>query len=416
MSLFTSVMKQRWLSLGVLALGLSGIFSLFVVLLRLPFFIGLVPNIFDVSLVIHVTLGINAWMLAITAATIAGEGYFQKFSHNLCLLGVIFIFIAGFIPETHALKNNYIPFLNNLPYVLGTALLSFGLSVSAINTLCNRTAGECKRITALIFLISQLCTYLAYARMPSGITLYDFYEYLFWGGGHILQFVFCQTLMLVYATLLGIGTSDRTLRGLSLFNLLAVLPTPVLYFFFSPDREILIRVFTYHMRVLGSVAPMIFIFYLLSLPKKRVDWSNIAAFTFSACLFIYGGLLGFLIRESNVVIPAHYHGSIIGITLAFMAFAYHFTGILSLKLPMLQLTTYSIGQFAHITGLLLMGGYGALRKSAGMVGGSTTLFKSIFFFGGSLSILSGGLFVILLTSTLLKNEKGNETLKSRNSL
>ncbi|KYH12285.1 hypothetical protein [Neorickettsia sp. 179522] len=401
-------MKQRWLSLGILALGLSGIFSLFVVLLRLPFFVGLLPNIFDVSLVVHVTLGINAWMLAITAATTVGDGHFQKFSYKLCLLGVIFIFLAGFIPETDVLKNNYIPFLNNLPYALGLSLLLFGLSVSAINTLCSRTTGECERITALIFLISQLCICLAYMRTTSGITLYNFYEYLFWGGGHILQFVFCQALMLVYATLLGISTSDRTLRGLSLFNLLAVLPTPVLYFFFSSDSEILMQIFTYHMRVLGSVAPIIFTFYLLSLPKQKVDWPNIAAFAFSACLFIYGGLLGFLIRESNVVIPAHYHGSIIGITLAFMAFAYHITGTLSSKLSIAQLTTYSIGQFAHITGLLLMGGYGALRKSAGMVGESTTLFKGIFFVGGSLSILSGGLFVVLLTSTLLKHKRKDQ--------
>ncbi|WP_225538082.1 hypothetical protein [Wolbachia endosymbiont of Mansonella perstans] len=38
----------------------------------------------------------------------------------------------------------------------------------------------------------------------------------------------------------------------------------------------------------------------------------------SFVLFICGGMLGMLTIEGNVTIPAHYHGSVVGITIAFM--------------------------------------------------------------------------------------------------
>ena len=38
--------------------------------------------------------------------------------------------------------------------------------------------------------------------------------------------------------------------------------------------------------------------------------------------FGIGGLIGFLISGSNVTIPAHYHGSIVGVTLALMGVCY----------------------------------------------------------------------------------------------
>ncbi|AHX11078.1 cytochrome C and Quinol oxidase polypeptide I family protein [Neorickettsia helminthoeca str. Oregon] len=396
-------MRIKWLYLGIIALALSGVFSCFVLLLRLPFFVGLIPNIFDVSLIIHVTLGINVWMLAITVSTWDRQGLVQRFSYNLCFIAVILIFLSGFIPGTDVIKSNYIPFLDNLPYITGVALLLFGILINSLDTIIRSNSERCDRITATIFLISQVCMCLAYARMPSALTLHQFHEYLCWGGGHILQFVFCQSLIIVFSILFSVRGSDKVLISLSWLNLLLILPTPLIYYY-TPDNEILIQFFTYHMRIFGGIVPTTYILYLLFISKQKVPHSYFWAFALSASLFVYGGLLGFLIRESNIIIPAHYHGSIIGITVAFMAFAYHVTGTLTSKLSMIQLSTYTIGQFGHITGLLLMGGYGALRKSAGMTGESTILYKAIFMVGGTLSIFSGALFVILLTSKLVRRK------------
>ncbi len=43
----------------------------------------------------------------------------------------------------------------------------------------------------------------------------------------------------------------------------------------------------------------------------------------SILLFAAGGIIGFMIEGVNVVIPAHYHGSIVGVTLAFIGLAYY---------------------------------------------------------------------------------------------
>jgi hypothetical protein len=47
-----------------------------------------------------------------------------------------------------------------------------------------------------------------------------------------------------------------------------------------------------------------------------------SAFVASFALFAVGGVLGYMIQGVNVVIPAHYHGSTVGVTLAFMGLAY----------------------------------------------------------------------------------------------
>ena len=227
--------------------------------------------------------------------------------------------------------------------------------------------------------------------MPVKIALADFYEVLFWGFGHILQFAFCQALIIIYFTLLKKNTANIILNLLSVFNVLFVLPMPLLYLLFPADATILKDIFSYHMRILLGIVPFFAILYL----TFTLDGFNKSVFFTSAALFIYGGLLGFLIKESNVIIPAHYHGSIVAITVAFMAYIYYKLNALNYKISILQIFSYALGQFVHINGLLFMGGYGALRKTVGMTGGALPIYKLMFAFGGVISILSGALFVIL---------------------
>ncbi len=60
--------------------------------------------------------------------------------------------------------------------------------------------------------------------------------------------------------------------------------------------------------------------------------------------------------EGNVTIPAHYHGSVVGITIAFMNFIYWLLPKLNFKevkssMVRLQIYAYSVGHFLHITDL-----------------------------------------------------------------
>ena len=83
-------------------------------------------------------------------------------------------------------------------------------------------------------------------------------------------------------------------------------------------------------------------------------------------LFGVGGLIGFTIQGSNVKIPAHYHGCIVGVTLALMGARLPLLprlgfGAPDAKLATLQPYLYGVGQLMHIVGLRVVG---RLRRAA----------------------------------------------------
>jgi heme/copper-type cytochrome/quinol oxidase subunit 1 len=130
-----------------------------------------------------------------------------------------------------------------------------------------------------------------------------------------------------------------------------------------------------------------------------------ASLTVSLLLFVTGGVLGFLIQGVNVVIPAHYHGSIVGVTLAFMGLTYLLLPRFGYAEPNIRLATaqpwiYGGGQLLHILGLAWSGGYGVARKTAGTEQMLDKLPKvagmALMGLGGLIAIIGGLLFVLLV--------------------
>lgn len=85
-----------------------------------------------------------------------------------------------------------------------------------------------------------------------------------------------------------------------------------------------------------------------------------SAFVASFTLFALGGVLGYLIQGVNVVIPAHYHGSTVGVTLAFMGLAYVLLPSLGFaraegSMAIWQPYVYGFGQLVHVLGLARSG-------------------------------------------------------------
>ena len=105
------------------------------------------------------------------------------------------------------------------------------------------------------------------------------------------------------------------------------------------------------------------------------------------------------IKESNTIIPAHYHGSIVAITIAIMGFIFLLFsqyGLIdkSYKLIKIIPLTYFSGQLLHIGGLALSGGYGALRKSPDSLNNIQAKFwMGIMGMGGLIAIIAGFLFI-----------------------
>jgi heme/copper-type cytochrome/quinol oxidase subunit 1 len=134
-----------------------------------------------------------------------------------------------------------------------------------------------------------------------------------------------------------------------------------------------------------------------------------AALVSSMVLFAAGGLIGLLIGGNNVKIPAHYHGCIVGVTLALMGLVYQLLPRLGYGTPQGRLAVwqpylYGAGQLLHIVGLVWSGGYGVQRK----VAGSEQVLRStaevagmgLMGLGGLLAIAGGLLFVVVVVRAL----------------
>jgi heme/copper-type cytochrome/quinol oxidase subunit 1 len=110
-----------------------------------------------------------------------------------------------------------------------------------------------------------------------------------------------------------------------------------------------------------------------------------------------------------VKIPAHYHGCIVGITLAFMGVTYELLPRLGYEAPVGRLArwqpyVYGIGQLLHITGLVWSGGYGVQRKVAGADQVLTTVQQvagmGLMGLGGLIAVVGGVLFLIVVWSSV----------------
>jgi cytochrome c oxidase subunit 1 len=422
---------KRWLLLAIGALTLAGLFSLPAVILRGPFFADILPveHIFTVSLVLHVDLSVLVWMLAMVSLLWSYLATKQTFwLHNiafyLALFGMACMAASAFFPLAQPLKNNYVPMLQNLPFILGLTLFFTSIVMQSLLVIWNIRQYKQSVIhlagisIALIMLSSAAAFFLAGSLLPpmEALGARDFYELLFWGGGHIFQFAFTSLLLCAWLVLMQHAgylraSQLKIWKIVLLINMALAIPAFLIYFNIETIDDAT-PFFTRHMIQFGGIAPALGGLLILwgYFGKNEPISSPIAKhyLWLSLLLFGYGGVLGHLISGVNASIPAHYHGSIVGITLALMGMALIYLekvgyGAPSRRLALVQVYLYAVGQACHISGLALMGGYGALRKSPGSSASVDTIIgKAMFFSGGAMAITGGLLFVIVAYRAIRK--------------
>ena len=300
-----------------------------------------------------------------------------------------------------------------------------------------------KFTSAFMFICVWLCFVLSFFSVdalsrlvPLDIDFY--YEMLFWSGGHLLQFIYTQMLMLVLLVLAESWRGGRVSYFAVYEMLLAlnfVLSLAVFWGHYQYDMAdgSFKEFYTLHMIYTGGIVPTIFIAtLLLEIIQKRI--SDVpkfvpVAFMSAILLFLFGGMIGVVISGVNVTIPAHYHGSIVGISTAFMGLSYMFCfqgniyqkinklgGVISYllskgkqiksakigqKAASWQIVILTVGQFLHITGLALAGGYGVLRKTpGGDIALSAKIYMGMVGGGGLIAIIGGLMFVYVCARNL----------------
>lgn len=432
--------SRWWLLLGVAALAVAGLFSLVLVVARTPALSSLpgFADMFHKALVVHVDLSVLVWFLSIACLMISRLAepsrrvmpYLEESALIAFALGTLALALSPLDTKGEALMSNYIPVITSPIFFIGLGLLLCGVGLLLVRLLAAQDYAP--QFTppvqfgiysaGLITLIAIMCFIWSFQQMPAVITGQQFYERVFWGGGHVLQFTHTQIMLVCWLLLLAAVAPESTLgqvmlKSLFAVGLVAAMASPLAYLLFDVASVEHTDFFTHSMIAAGGVAPaMLALFLIPALWKvrhqrkgeKRALWSSL---TMSLLLFLYGGALGLLIQGQNVVIPAHYHGSIVGVTLAFMGAGYlmlpqfGYRDANGWKLAYWQPIIYGGGQLLHISGLAWSGGYGVLRKTPGGMANVSPDIKAamgLMGLGGLIAIIGGFLFVIVVWKSVRK--------------
>lgn len=352
----------------------------------------------------------------------------------LATLGMLIITASPFTGEGNPLMNNYVPVLQNKVFFIGLFTFGFGYcllifrSIIAFRPTGFVVSGETALrfglytalLTAMIAVLALILSYMGINEEPAGE---PFYDRLFWGSGHVIQFTHTLLMLIAWLWLASVSGAQPVLPARAAMLLFVIGMSPALgvpYIYASYDvnsNEHLVAFFNLMKYGGGLAAFPIGIAVLLGLLNKRTAAGyeiERSALIFSMLLFGTGGVIGFLIVGSNVTIPAHYHGSIVGVTLAFMGVTYHVLPHLGFrkvegKAARWQPAIYGIGQLMHIIGLAWSGGYGVMRKTAGEAQGLEKIEQiagmGLMGLGGLISIIGGFIFLIVVYLAMRPEKK-----------
>ena len=417
-------LARAWLGLGIAALVGSGLLAVLLVASRTPGLQDFFPrrDFFRAALVVHVDLSVLIWFLAFAVLlwTLAGSARWLRLGWGawaLAVAGTLLMSLSPFLPGAEPLLNNYVPVLDQVWFLAALALVGVGFALAVLRALVGAWPGQAgQRSAALTFglylsawsgalALAAMGLSLAYGPDISGTA---YYELTFWGPGHALQFQHALLMLVAWwwlAAEMGVPPrcAPRTASWLFALAAVPVLAVPAIYALWPVGSEGHMASFAWLMQAGHTLMLPLMLLLLASLPRTwQMRQPATSALWASALLFACGGVLGYLIRGVNVVIPAHYHGSIVGITLAFMGLAYVLLPRLGYaavdgRMARLQPYVYGGGQLLHILGLAWSGGYGVQRKVAGADQVLATLSEKLAMgmmgTGGLIAIIGGIMFV-----------------------
>jgi hypothetical protein len=434
-----------WLWLALAALLGSGVFSILLVASRAPFLKDVFPlvDFFRVALVVHVDLSVLVWFAAFAgllwtlnggarALWLGWAGLAAAAAGAFALCLAPFVGIHPGLP----IMSNYIPVLDGPVFLRGLALFAVACGAIVLRALIVaprvgiRPDGPAAlrfglNAAAISAAVALMAFAWSYAALPHEVERKAYFEVLFWGGGHVLQLTWTLLMFVAWLALAdAIGArnplSPRIALLLFTIALVSVFATPLIYLAYDVVSVQHYRTQTMLMRVGGGLAIVPFAaavgFSLFTCKDKPEGTAPLrSALLWSLVLFGAGGLIGLAISGSNVKIPAHYHGSIVGVTLALMGLVYHLLPRMGFARPRGRLVEwqpalYGAGQLMHVAGLVWSGGYGVQRKVAGadqvLRGAEQVAAMGLMGLGGLLAVVGGLVFAIVVLRSMLAKAQG----------
>ena len=347
-------------------------------------------------------------------------------------IGALLLVAAALTDKGEASLNNYIPVIIHPLYYSGLVLIFLGLVLPVARLLAavpRRTAPlvglpSGAAAAGFIYLLALGCFGIAWMFLGAQSPSHDYNEELFWGGGHVLQFV-NVALLLVGWYVLAAEIFDRPpvdgrvwgwAQGLLVLFAAFAPFLYVMYEFSDSGQQLAFSNLKY---VLGLPVLVYAVPAMARMKGRAVGWKEpvwkdpaFLCLALSAAVFALGGFLGFFVDGADTRTPAHYHGVLGGMNLAFMGL------FLVLFLPLLgrglgrgrwvraMIWLYAAGQALQCVGLFLAGGYGAPRKVAGAAQGldawGAYVGMGMNGIGALIAVVGGVMFIWTVLAALFK--------------
>lgn len=426
-----------WARLSVGALVVAGVFAILLAISRIPGIEEVFPwplGFFAKGLVIHVVFSLIVWLLGVfaflvTFATLNACGddvrlrFLGALGQALVVMAFPCLFVPAFFDSTTPELVNYVPLIRHPAYDIGLLLLAFGILAPVLRLIANlalrkaapTTIGVAMSAGSLVYIVALSCLLIAAIFLIRTGDLQTSRDQLFWGGGHLLEFVYTIVMMMNWAILaresLGEQAVDTDIFRLSVL-LIAIfsLAAPAFYSIFEPFSDRQHEAFRVLQFVL--VLPTVLLAASLLAGALRLGrpsqwpWREPAfiALAVSLVLFAVGGTMGLLISGSDTRTPAHYHAVVTAVSVSSMGmlltFALRELGRPSVsdRVVRLLVLLYGGGQLFASLGMFLAGGYGAPRKSPTSAGSLVDMAAAGMFLHGIsalFAVAGGATFVVV---------------------
>lgn len=429
----------RWFALGVGSAAVAVSFALYLAIARIP---GLEttlspdPEFGHRGLVVHVNMSLGVVFLSSIAALFCllpgvRRTRVTPLAQGGALAGVLVMMASVAFHDAEPLKSNYVPTLNHWVFVLGVAL--FGCSVALgffdrrllpakEDSLIPPDARPGLRLAGVTFLLAILSILGAWQTQSPGLTPLQYYERLWWGGGHVQQWTNVLAMVATWLFLLSLVMRKTVLNPRLATVLFALLAAPAFAGPVLTATEMPPQYFTQLMR--WGLFPVTSIFLLLcihrlvaargSLPQGALRRPAFSGFVTSAGMTVAGFILGAMIRGETTLVPAHYHMSLGGVTTAFMAAVLELLPSLGAPLPSARSRKWASVQPALYGGGMAMmaigfGFAGSMRKTYGteqVVRSTSEWFGLVTMgVGGVISTIGGIAFLVLMVVALRARRK-----------
>lgn len=392
---------RGWAWIAVGALALAGVFAILLALSRIPGMdrAPLWPiGFFHKGLVIHVVFSLMIWLLGVFALLVtvatreaAGDSVraapLGRIGQGTLLVALPCLLVPAFLDATQPELTNYVPLIRHPAYDCGLVLLALGVLAPVVRLFANLRRRPLSSLALAMGLggfvyVLGLVSFLVAGVLLAQRDALDDREALFWGGGHVLQFLYAILLVANWRILARRGFGEKAVDETAFriaVSLIAVLAVPAPLFYaafapFSPGQHEAFRLLQFGL----ALPTLLFAIALVrkaraALGGKPWPWRHPAVFALlaSLALFALGGVMGLFISGSDARTPAHYHAVVTAVSVSsagmLLTFGLDALGLAPLRAGAIRwpIGLYAGGQFVASIGMFVAGGYGALRKTPG---------------------------------------------------